>query len=120
MPAQGEKRTLFTTTTGRTEKRHKKDVSVRSEGDRWERRRKKKEEREGIHVGNRVDALALSDEPVFAFELDLEHVVQPAGLVLMTLNGLLRADNISSDCQRVGFGMERGGKIQRRKGGRQT
>jgi hypothetical protein len=84
------------------------------------RREKQDIPREGIHVGNRVDALALSDEPVFAFELDLEHVVQPAGLVLMTLNGLLRADNISSDCQRVGFGMERGGKIQRRKGGRQT
>jgi hypothetical protein len=54
-----------------------------------DRREKQDVPREGIHVGNRVDALALSDEPVFAFELDLEHVIEPASLVLVSLDGLL-------------------------------
>jgi hypothetical protein len=59
-------------------------------GGRWKQQKIGDAPRKGVHVGDRVRALALSDEPVPAFELDFENVVKPSRLVLVSLDSLAR------------------------------
>jgi hypothetical protein len=43
---------------------------------------------EGVHVGDRVAAFALADEVVTLGKPDGEHIVKPASLVLVALDGV--------------------------------
>jgi hypothetical protein len=92
MPAQGEKRTLLTRNGERGGERTlvtyngiEGGEAGKGEVERWERR---SSPRESVHVGDRVDALSFSDEPVSTFELDLEDGVESASLVLVSLDSL--------------------------------